>query len=169
MYGELTNEEIDSLLARNRYGRLGFNLNGQVYITPINYAYEAGVLYGHAPEGTKVRAMRESPNVAFEVDEIESAAHWRSVLLHGRYQEVRDAEKKRRAFQGILGQAGGGERSEVSWALGLDDLVIFRVEIESRTGRFEQREAYSLRPARKGPLPPRSMLAAKRGSPERDR
>ena len=108
MYGELRTEEIDSLLGRNRYGRLGFNLNGQVFITPINYAYEAGV-YGHAPEGTKVRAMRENPVVAFEVDEIESAAHWRSVLLHGRYQEVRDPEKKRLAFQIILGQAGGGE------------------------------------------------------------
>jgi uncharacterized protein len=168
MYGELTNEEIDSLLARNRYGRLGFNFEGQIHITPINYAYEAGVLYGHAPDGTKVRAMRASPNVAFEVDEIMSAAHWRSVLLHGRYQEVRDPEKKRGAFQSIVDQAGGGERSEVSWALGLNDLVIFRIEIESRTGRFEQREAYSIRPARQGPLPPKSVPAAKGAEAERN-
>jgi len=168
MYGELRTEEIDSLLGRNRYGRLGFNLNGQVFITPINYAYEAGVLYGHAPEGTKVRAMRENPVVAFEVDEIESAAHWRSVLLHGRYQEVRDPEKKRLAFQIILGQAGGGERSEVSWAMGLDDLVIFRVDVESRSGRFEQREAYPLRPAPRGPLPPKSFLAAQGAEAERN-
>src|SRR5689334_2798485 len=136
MYGELSNEEIDRLLERNRFGRLGFLLDDQVYITPINYAYEAGVLYGHAPEGTKVQGMRQHPNIAFEVDEIQDPAHWHSVLLHGRFREVRDPDKKRLTFQRILDQAGGGERSEVTWALGLEDLVIFEVQVDSRTGRF---------------------------------
>jgi uncharacterized protein len=160
MYGELNTEQIDGLLARNRYGRIGFQLEGQLYITPINYAYEAGMVYGHAPEGTKVRAMRENPTVAFEVDEIETAAHWRSVLLHGRFSEIRGLDERREAFQRILQQAGGGERSEVSWALGLDELVLFKIVVGGRSGRFEERQAYALRPARTGPLPPTSPTAA---------
>jgi uncharacterized protein len=154
MYGDLTSDEIDQLLARNRYGRIGFTFEGQVFITPINYAFKEGVLYGHAPQGTKVRGMRHNPVVAFEVDEIKDGAHWRSVLMHGRFTEIENREEKREAFRAILQQAGGGERSEVSWAMSLDELVIFKIQVTSRTGRFEERQAYSLRPSRKGPLPP---------------
>jgi nitroimidazol reductase NimA-like FMN-containing flavoprotein (pyridoxamine 5'-phosphate oxidase superfamily) len=164
MYGELKEHEMDELLARHRYGRLAFSLDGQLYVLPINYGYAAGVLYGHASEGsqlygldtegTKVRGMRRNPIVAFEVDEIEDAAHWRSVLLHGRFVELHDREEQRDAFRRIIEQAGGGERSEVSWALDLDHLVMFKIEVSQRTGRFEEREEVGLRPGRRGPLPP---------------
>jgi nitroimidazol reductase NimA-like FMN-containing flavoprotein (pyridoxamine 5'-phosphate oxidase superfamily) len=164
VYGELKHEEIDALLERHRYGRIGFSLDGQLYIIPINYGYSGSVLYGHASEsshlyglpvqGTKVRGMRQNPIVAFEVDEIENAAHWRSVLLHGRYTELHDPQEQKAAFGHIVAQAGGGERSEVSWALDLEHLVLFKIEVNQRTGRFEERQAYGLRPARKGPLPP---------------
>lgn len=153
MYGEMSRDQIDRLLARHRWGRLGFDLDGEVYIIPINYAYDAGVLYGHAPEGTKVRAMRQNPSVAFEVDEIEDPAHWHSVLLHGRFVELHDKEQKQEAFRRILAQAGGGERSEASWAIDLEHIVIFRIEVTGISGRFEEREAYGLRPQRVGPPP----------------
>jgi uncharacterized protein len=171
MYGPLNDKEMDALLARHRYGRLGYALDGQIYIIPINYAYEGGVLYGHAARGgqldgaqvagTKVRAMRQSSTVAFEVDEIQDAAHWRSVLLHGRYEEIRDPDERRKAFSRIVAQAGGGERSEVSWALDLEHLVVFKVEISSRTGRYEERESFGMRPGRKGPLPVPTQLPTK--------
>lgn len=156
MYGEMNRQDIDQLLARHRYGRLGFSLDGQIYIIPINYAYEDGVLYAHAPEGTKVRGMRQNPAVAFEVDEIQDPAHWRSVLLQGRFVELHERAEKGAAFRRIIAQAGGGERSEVSWALDLDHLVLFKVEVTQRSGRFEQREAYASRPVAVGPLPPTS-------------
>jgi nitroimidazol reductase NimA-like FMN-containing flavoprotein (pyridoxamine 5'-phosphate oxidase superfamily) len=164
MYGELKDHEIEALLARHRYGRLGFALDGQLYIIPINYGYANGILYGHASVGsdlyghatlgTKVRGMRQNPTVAFEVDEIQDAAHWRSVLLHGRFVEVHDKDQQKDAFNHIVAQAGGGERSEVSWALDLEHLVVFRIEVTARTGRFEEREVFALRPGPRGPLPP---------------
>jgi nitroimidazol reductase NimA-like FMN-containing flavoprotein (pyridoxamine 5'-phosphate oxidase superfamily) len=173
MYGALNDREMDALLARHRYGRLGYTLEGQIYIVPINYAYEGGVLYGHAAKGTqvngaqvsgtKVRGMRQNPTVAFEVDEIQDAAHWRSVLLHGRFVELQDTEEQRHAFARIVAQAGGGERSEVSWALDLEHLVLFRMEITSRTGRFEERESFEMRPGRKGPLPVPTQIPTKLG------
>ena len=38
MYGALNDKEIDALLNRHRYGRLGFRLAGEVSITPIKLA-----------------------------------------------------------------------------------------------------------------------------------
>jgi len=165
VYGDLTEAEIDAVLGRHRYGRVAFTLDEEVYIIPINYAYDGNRLYGQAPEGTrgqipggtKVAGMRGNPHVAFQVDEIEDPAHWRSVLLQGRFHELHDRAGKEAAFERILAQAGGGERSEVSWALDIDHLVVFTIELTQRHGRFEQREAYSLRPLPKGPLPPGSL------------
>jgi nitroimidazol reductase NimA-like FMN-containing flavoprotein (pyridoxamine 5'-phosphate oxidase superfamily) len=169
MYGELNSADIDAVLGRRRYGRLGFTLDGEVYVIPINYAYDGQRLYGQAPigspgglpGGTKVRGMRQNPNVAFEVDEIQDPAHWRSVLVQGRFHELHDPAERRQAFERIGAQAGGGERSEVSWALGLEHLVVFAIEITQRHGRFEAREAVGMRPGRQGPLPPATPGAAK--------
>jgi nitroimidazol reductase NimA-like FMN-containing flavoprotein (pyridoxamine 5'-phosphate oxidase superfamily) len=154
MYGELSAGQMDELLQRHRFGRLGFVLNGEVFIIPVNYGYNGNRLYGHAPEGTKVQGMRQNPEVAFEVDEIDDPAHWRSVLVQGRYRELHERVEKEAAFRRIVLQAGGGESSEVTWGMGLDHLVIFAIEVTQRHGRFEQREAYGLRPGPRGPLPP---------------
>jgi uncharacterized protein len=162
MYSAMTDRDIDALLGRHRYGRLGFTLNGEVYILPMNYGYDGLYLYGHAPKsgagqvvgGTKLAGMRQNPHVAFQVDEMSDPTHWHSVLFQGRYHELTDRHERQAAFAQIQRQAGGGERSEVTWALDLDQLVLFRIDITQQHGRFEQREAYDLRPLPKGPLPP---------------
>jgi uncharacterized protein len=161
VYGEMSEQEIDSLLTRNRFGRLGFVLDREVHIVPINYAWDGAYIYGHAAEGQKVRGMRLNPRVAFEVDEIDDPAHWRSVVTHGPYIEIREHAEKLSAFRKILKQAGGGQRSEATWALDLDHLVVFKIQAAERSGRQEQREAYELRPVPGGPqaltsgIPPR--------------
>ncbi|HTE85114.1 MAG TPA: pyridoxamine 5'-phosphate oxidase family protein [Dehalococcoidia bacterium] len=164
MFGELNDREIDALLETRRYGRLGYSLDGEIYIVPINYAWANGILYGHATKGsqfagnatygTKVRGIRQNDRVAFEVDEIDDPTRWRSVLLHGRVVELTDRQAKQEAFARIVAQGGGGERSEVTWAIDLDHLVMFKIEVTQRTGRFEEREASALQPGRTGPLPP---------------
>jgi nitroimidazol reductase NimA-like FMN-containing flavoprotein (pyridoxamine 5'-phosphate oxidase superfamily) len=141
----LSDQDIDTLLRRHRYGRLAFSLDEELYIIPINYAYDGVRLYGqapigtkgHVPGGTKIAGMRQNSRVALQVDEIEDPAHWRSVLLQGRYHELHDHEEKRAAFDRIVAQAGGGERSEVSWAMDIDHLVVFTIEVTQRHGRFE--------------------------------
>jgi nitroimidazol reductase NimA-like FMN-containing flavoprotein (pyridoxamine 5'-phosphate oxidase superfamily) len=160
VYGELTDREMDGLLQRHRFGRLAFTIEGELFIVPINYAYDGSRVYGHASVGTKVAGMRQNPHVAFEIDEIDDPAHWRSVLLQGRYIELHERAEKEATFQRILAQAGGGERSEVTWAMDVDHLVAFAIDITQRHGRFEQREASGLRPGPRGPLPPMSGPAS---------
>jgi nitroimidazol reductase NimA-like FMN-containing flavoprotein (pyridoxamine 5'-phosphate oxidase superfamily) len=162
MYGALREAEIDALLQRHRFGRLAFTLDDAQFILPMNYGYDGVRLYGQAPVGThggmpggtKIAGMRQHPQVAFLVDEIADPAHWRSVLVQGRYREFSDRAERQAGFRHIVAQAGGGERSEASWAMDIDHLVVFAIEIAQRYGRFEQREAYELRPLPQGPLPP---------------
>jgi len=162
MYGDLSADEIEAVLKGHRYGRVAFTLNDEVFITPMNYGYDGSRIYGQAPKGsvgripggTKIAGMRQNSHVAFEVDEIQDSAHWRSVLVQGRFRELRDRAEKQAAFQRVVTQAGEVGRSEVSWGLDLDQLVAFTIDITARHGRFEQREAVDLRPLPKGPLPP---------------
>lgn len=139
MYGALSEQAIDSFLRHHYFGRLGFVLDGEVYVIPINYGYDGVRLYGHAPPGTKVAGMRQHPRVAFEIDEVSDPAHWQSVLVHGRFVELREAPAKQLAFQHILAQTGRGERSQATWMMDPSQLIIFSIEITSRTGRFEHR------------------------------
>lgn len=115
-------------------------------LSRINYAYDGTAIYAHATPGTKVEGMRRNPIVAFEIDEITDPAHWRSVLLHGRARELVDRAEKEAAFERIIAQAGGGERSQSTWAMELDGLDLFQIQITARTGRFEQREGVTLGP-----------------------
>jgi nitroimidazol reductase NimA-like FMN-containing flavoprotein (pyridoxamine 5'-phosphate oxidase superfamily) len=37
MYGDLSAHEIEAVLKGHRHGRVAFNLDDEVYITPLNY------------------------------------------------------------------------------------------------------------------------------------
>ena len=79
----LDTEQSRALLARNRVGRIAFAVSGRVDIEPIHYVYHDGWIFGRTSPGTKAAAVRHNPWVAFEVDEIEGAFDWRSVVVHG--------------------------------------------------------------------------------------
>jgi uncharacterized protein len=138
MYGDLTEDRIDQLLAEHRFGRLGFISGDNVFILPVDYAYDGQFLYGQAPEGAKIETMRRNPHVAFLVDDIKAPNRCRSVLLHGLYIELHDRQEKEEAYRRILAQAGGGDRSEVSWAIPIEHLVVFKIQVTDRSARFER-------------------------------
>lgn len=85
---EMAREEIDAVLRRNTVGRIAFSVEGRVDIEPIHYVYEDGVLYGRTSPGTMLSSVWRDPIVAFEVDEIEDALVWRSVVVHGGFHRV---------------------------------------------------------------------------------
>ncbi len=85
---ELDRGEIDEILTRNHVGRIAFSFRDRVDIQPINYVYSDGWLYGRTSPGTKLSTIQHNYWVAFEVDEIEDAAHWRSVVIHGGFYTI---------------------------------------------------------------------------------
>ena len=78
------------LLGENYIGRLGFISNERPSITPITYFYdmEENSILSYAAEGHKIDAMRKLDLVSFQVDEIKTLQNWKSVEIHGIFQEL---------------------------------------------------------------------------------
>jgi nitroimidazol reductase NimA-like FMN-containing flavoprotein (pyridoxamine 5'-phosphate oxidase superfamily) len=92
---ELTTEASRDLLTRVHLGRLACAKANQPYVFPIFFAYHENSLYCAATIGQGIEWMRENPLVAIEVDEIDSAQQWESVIVSGRYEEFADTPETR--------------------------------------------------------------------------
>jgi len=83
------NESLQ-ILQNNYIGRLGYIYNNRPYIVPMTYYYnqENHSLICYSAEGHKIKAMRKNNNVSFEVEEIKSVDNWKSLVIHGTYEEL---------------------------------------------------------------------------------
>jgi nitroimidazol reductase NimA-like FMN-containing flavoprotein (pyridoxamine 5'-phosphate oxidase superfamily) len=84
-FREMSRDEVEAMLLRNRVGRLAFSLHDRVDVQPIHYIYERGWLYGRTSEGDKIVALEHNQWVAFEVDEVTDLFDWRSIVIHGSF------------------------------------------------------------------------------------
>lgn len=140
MLQELTTEIMDSILMNQVIGRIGCAANGQVLVEPMMYMYDGRFIYGHTREGTKIDMLRQNPNTCFEVDEVLSPHSWRSVIIHGVFEELTGDERLdalRRLGKRTMplfidehpyspGDPASGPRS-----------VVYRIRIDQKTGRSE--------------------------------
>jgi uncharacterized protein len=101
MLGELTDAQIDQVLHTEIVGRLGCRSDERIYIVPVTYVYHEGYIYAHSKEGMKVRLMRDNPEVCFQVDTIDNMTNWRSVIVWGKYEELK-TEKQQLAGMKIM-------------------------------------------------------------------
>jgi nitroimidazol reductase NimA-like FMN-containing flavoprotein (pyridoxamine 5'-phosphate oxidase superfamily) len=101
---ELTRQASLDLLKRTHLGRLACARANRPYIIPIYFAYQDNSLYCAATVGQKIEWMRENPLVAVEVDQIDSAQQWETVIVSGRYDE-------------IVNTPEGREKRELAWSL----------------------------------------------------
>jgi nitroimidazol reductase NimA-like FMN-containing flavoprotein (pyridoxamine 5'-phosphate oxidase superfamily) len=100
-FRDLSREEIEAVLQRNKVARLAFSLHDRVDIQPIHYIYDHGWLYGRTSEGEKLATLQHNQWVAFEVDEVSDTFDWTSVVVHGSFWVIHPL---------------GGERAEEIWA-----------------------------------------------------
>ena len=84
------------LLQNNYLGHLAFTDGREIFIIPITYYYEVGAnfIVGYSKAGHKIETMRKHPTVSFQVEEINSANNWKSVLVHGPFEEVTGTDAK---------------------------------------------------------------------------
>ena len=84
----ISREECVALLRSKDVGRLVVVDSGRPLIFPVNYAMDGDAPVFRTASGTKLWAASRSP-VAFEVDEVDSAARsgW-SVVVHGVGHEI---------------------------------------------------------------------------------
>jgi len=88
-FRDMSRDEIEAMLVRNRVGRLAFALYDRVDIQPIHYIYERGWLYGRTSEGDKLAVLKHNQWIAFEVDEVSDLFDWRSIVIHGSFWIIR--------------------------------------------------------------------------------
>ncbi len=146
MMGNLEEREIEDLLRTEVIARIACVApDGWPYIVPVTYVYDGGeYVFAHSAEGEKMDAMRKNPRVCFEVEQIRSAANWRTVIARGRFEELqRDAEE--RAMDLLAGKfawfAPGtpsrDRHEEVHRRAGVVRPVLFRIQLLERFGRYE--------------------------------
>ena len=146
MLGELTEKQSLQVLQSEVVGRIGCYGDGRVYVVPVTYAFDGKFIYGHSKEGQKIHLMRKNPNVCFQVDRIENMAQWRSVVVWGKYEElkVEDYEMGMKILKDRLTPLLISESVKPSHGMGPEVVVkqpkaiAFRISVQEITGRFEK-------------------------------
>ncbi len=150
MLGDLSEQEMNSLLENQLVGRIGCHTDGEIFVVPITYVYKDGYIYGHSREGKKIHMMRKNPRVCFEVDEMESISHWKSVMIWGEYEEMESEKDKADAFKILSDRLNNMEASETMMKPSYDlpnphphnagaKPIAYRIKALEKSGRYEQK------------------------------
>lgn len=148
MLGQLSDAKIQSVLSSQVLGRLGCTDGKRPYIVPVTYAYDGKYIYGQTNEGMKLKILRKNPNICFEIDMMTDMANWQSVLVFGKFEELKN-EKAKKARDILFGRVFSLMTSSTIHAYGheesskVDDStrikhVMYRIKIKKVTGRFEK-------------------------------
>src|SRR6185369_13273140 len=135
----LSETQTRELLQSASVGRLGCLVEGGPYVIPISYIVEGNSIYSHSLAGTKISAMRENPRVCIQVDRIETALRWASVLAFGTFEELTNDEERHRVMNKLLYRFPMLTPVESTLAMdaGSTEVVVFRIKIDKLTGVTE--------------------------------
>jgi nitroimidazol reductase NimA-like FMN-containing flavoprotein (pyridoxamine 5'-phosphate oxidase superfamily) len=137
---DMPRAEMEALLRRVGFGHLGcVDGRGRPYVVPMHYAYDGENLYLFTTEGAKTENIEHHPEVCLQVEEIEGATRWQSVMVFGRAERLTAAEDVEHAMQ-IITQSNPTltpaiNRTQIdSW--GRASLVtVYRIRPEGMDGR----------------------------------
>ena len=125
-----------TLLREGRIGRIGFVVDGEPYVVPVNYIFDGVSIYAHARLGHKIQALRIAPRACLQVDRISDDHHWSSVLAHGEYEEITDPDERLQVYRKLLARFPKLTPVEVFEDHGPPrrGAIVFRIRVETVTG-----------------------------------
>jgi len=139
MITTLNDSQARELLQAARVARLGCIVNGEPYITPINYNFEDDCVYSHSLAGLKIAALRDNPRACVQVDEVESDLRWRSVLAFGNFEEIVKPSERKQILTKLLKRFP--MLTPVESAIAEDgcslEVIVFRIRLDRLTGLSE--------------------------------
>jgi len=150
MIKTLETTECIELLNNNYIGHLAFISQNEPYIIPITFYYnqERNSIISYSAEGHKIDAMRKNDSVSFEVEEIKSVNNWRSVNVHGTFEELQGIDAKyflhefaQKVKKLITLKEGSHPEfiSEFSSKLyGQGIPIVYRINIQEITGKYRE-------------------------------
>jgi nitroimidazol reductase NimA-like FMN-containing flavoprotein (pyridoxamine 5'-phosphate oxidase superfamily) len=131
--------EMHALLQRQSFGHLGCARDNRPYVLPMNYAYDGTELYFFTTHGMKTQYLKANPQVCLQVEELRDSAHWKSVVVIGRADELTSPEETQRAMKLIT--ARNPSLTPAISATQLDslgravDIALYRITPEIIDGR----------------------------------
>lgn len=144
---DLSEDRVHKLLKEQCVGSLGYIAHSTPYVVPITYYYDAEnqAIISYSTEGHKISSLRENPQVSLLVYHREGMNWWRSVLIHGVYEELHQLDAKFHLKQFCEGvrqvlKKQGIEQTrfinEFSSKSGSQDMpVVYRIRIEEWSGK----------------------------------
>lgn len=143
----LTKAECFKEVGKNYMAKLGYILQNCPFIVPITYYFDEAeaCILAYSVHGHKIEGMRKNTTVCLYIDNIVSVTNWKSILIHGSFEEL---NKLDRGF--YLDRLGNGVRTlskdkEFKGTRALDafsnvkflkgDPVVYRINIWEMTGR----------------------------------
>jgi uncharacterized protein len=149
MLGTLSKTQIDHVLDSQVIGRIGCYADGRVLVVPITYAFDGECIYAHSKDGMKIKMMRKNPKVCFEVDVMDNMANWRSVILWGEYEELKDAASQEKGMKILIDRLKPLVASETVYSDEHHSMrpqmvekevkaIVYRIKILESSGRYEK-------------------------------
>ncbi|MBJ7881422.1 pyridoxamine 5'-phosphate oxidase family protein [Gelidibacter salicanalis] len=96
MYITLDATDSKSVLENNYLGHLSYIYQNRPYVVPITYFYDKdrNVIICYSGEGHKMHAMRQNKQVAMNAIDVDALTKWRSVMVHGTFEQLFASEAK---------------------------------------------------------------------------
>jgi nitroimidazol reductase NimA-like FMN-containing flavoprotein (pyridoxamine 5'-phosphate oxidase superfamily) len=91
-FRDLTAEEIDLVLEKERIIRIAFAADGEQFVVPVFYTWYEGAFCGLTTPGRKTAMAERNANVGFQVDSTVMTGpwEWASVVGQGTFEQVID-------------------------------------------------------------------------------
>lgn len=89
MIKNLDIKECYFILENNYIGYLSYIYQDKPHVLPITYYYDkvSNAIICYSGEGHKITAMRKNSAVSLQVSEISTVNNWKSVLVHGKFEQ----------------------------------------------------------------------------------
>ena len=144
MFGELTPNSIEALLHEEVVARIGYvDRRGLPCIIPITYAYDGRAFYGYSLLGAKIEHMAANPRVCVEVDRVENAAEWCSVIARGTFERLHGraaVEAVERISERLRTVAAATAAPVMAWRTFVTrtdgDGIAYRIQVTEKHGRY---------------------------------
>lgn len=148
MIKNLDTKECEFILNRNYVGYLAYNYLNKPYVLPITYFYnkEQHNIICYSAKGHKIDALRKNNAVSMCVTTISAINDWKSIMVHGKYEEQSGSGALALLHQFSLGVKDLINKNEnksldyinqFSSKISSEDLpIIYTIEIEDITGKM---------------------------------
>ena len=150
MIQDLKAKEGKRILSDNYIGQLAFIAGEWPYSIPITYYYNQAknLIISYAAEGHKIKYMRKNPNVSLAVNEIDSVSNWRSVLAHGKFEELQGIDAKYHLHEFAEGVKSILHRKEGVDAKSISEFsskiesekypIVYRIVLDELTAKYRE-------------------------------